>query len=98
MRMIETKTIGSSGQISLGKHNAGKTVTIEEMNPGVWIVKTALVIPESELIFHTEPYKSRLSEAIAWAEQNVAQVSDLKTFAASSDLTKTATTRKRSGS
>jgi hypothetical protein len=36
------------------------------------------LIPESELILHTEPYKSRLSEAITWAEQNAAQVSGLK--------------------
>jgi hypothetical protein len=40
------------------------------------------LIPESELILHTEPYKSRLSEAIAWAEQNAAQVSDLKELTA----------------
>jgi hypothetical protein len=96
MSMIETKTIGSSGQISFGKHNAGKTVTIEELNPGVWMVKTALVIPESEFILHTEPYKSRLSEAIAWAEQNPAQASDLKALAATLEPPKTSRKRSRS--
>ena len=44
------------------------------------------VIPASELILHTEPYKSRLTEAIAWAEQNLAQVSDLKEFAKSFEI------------
>jgi hypothetical protein len=39
------------------------------------------LIPESELTLHTEPYKSRLSEAIAWAEQNAVQISELKEFA-----------------
>jgi hypothetical protein len=96
MSMIETKTIGSSGQISFGKHNAGKTVTIEELNPGVWMVKTALVIPESEFILHTEPYKSRLSEAIAWAEQNPSQASDLKALTANLEPTKTSRKRSRS--
>jgi hypothetical protein len=96
MSMIETKTIGSSGQISFGKHNAGKIVTIEELNPGVWMVKTALVIPESEFILHTEPYKSRLSEAIAWTEQNPAQASDLKALTASLEPTKTSRKRSRS--
>jgi hypothetical protein len=38
------------------------------------------LILESELILHTEPYKSRLSEAIAWAEQNAVKASDLKEF------------------
>lgn len=53
-------------------------------------------IPESELILHTEPYKSRLSEAIAWAEQNAAQISDLKALTATSKPTKIL--RKRSSS
>jgi hypothetical protein len=38
---IETKTVGASGQISLGKQYAGRTVTVEQVSPGVWTVKTA---------------------------------------------------------
>ena len=95
MPVIETKTIGSSGQISFGKHNAGKTVTIEELKPGVWMVKTALVIPESELILHTEPFKARLSEAVAWAEKNPAQVSDLNALATSLEPAKSSRKRSR---
>jgi hypothetical protein len=44
---VEVKTIGSSGQISLGKKNAGRAVTVEEIENGVWLVKVARVIPES---------------------------------------------------
>lgn len=77
MSMIETKTIGTSGQISIGKQHAGKTVTVEEIESGIWIIKTALVIPESELHLHTEPFKSRLNEAISWAEAHSAQTTDL---------------------
>jgi hypothetical protein len=46
------------------------------------------LIPESELILHTEPYKSRLSQAITWAEQNPAQASDLKSPTATLEPTK----------
>jgi hypothetical protein len=55
-----------------------------------------VLIPESELILHTEPYKSRLSEAIVWAEQNPAQASDLKALTATLEPTKIL--RKRSSS
>jgi hypothetical protein len=54
------------------------------------------LIPESELILHTEPYKSRLSEAITWAEQNPAQVSDFKALAVT--LKPTKILRKRASS
>ena len=42
------KVVGSSGQISLGKEYAGRQVLIEEREPGVWLVRTALVIPETK--------------------------------------------------
>jgi hypothetical protein len=82
MNAVEVKVIGSSGQVSFGKEHAGKTITIEELQPGVWMIKTALVIPESELILHTEPFKSRLDEAIAWAETHPTSTSDLNELAA----------------
>ena len=46
---VEIKTIGSSGQISLGKEYAGRTVMVEELETGVWLIKTAQVIPDNEL-------------------------------------------------
>jgi putative transposon-encoded protein len=36
---MEVKTIGSSGQISLGKQYAGRTVTVEQVAEGVWTIK-----------------------------------------------------------
>jgi hypothetical protein len=52
MIVVEVKTIGSSGQISLGKQHAGRTVTVEQVEDGVWLVKSARVIPENELWLH----------------------------------------------
>ena len=46
---VDVKTIGSSGQISLGKKHAGRTVTVEEIEPGVWLIKAARLIPEREM-------------------------------------------------
>jgi len=42
------KTVGSSGQISLGKKFAGQTVMLDEIDTGVWIVKLGRFIPDNE--------------------------------------------------
>ena len=39
------KQVGASGQISLGKEFAGRTVVIDSSTPGVWVIKTAQTIP-----------------------------------------------------
>lgn len=74
------KTIGKSGQLSLGKAYAGQTVLIESPEPGVWHIKTAKVIPEKELWMYQEPAKSKIDEAIRWAEENPPQETDLDEF------------------
>jgi hypothetical protein len=42
------KLVGSNGQISLGKQYAGRHVLVEEREPGVWVIRTATVIPDNE--------------------------------------------------
>ncbi len=71
------KTVGSSGQISLGKQHAGRTVTVEEVARGVWLIKTARVVPDNELWLHSPLTGDRLSRAIEWAEKNPPVESDL---------------------
>jgi hypothetical protein len=71
------KVIGANGQISLGKEFAGRQVLVEEREPGVWMVRTAVVIPENELWLHQPATKQDLQNALAWAENNSAQESDL---------------------
>ncbi|MGD1097809.1 MAG: hypothetical protein ABSB35_38195 [Bryobacteraceae bacterium] len=72
------KTIGSSGQISFGKQHAGRTVTVEEIEEGVWLVRTARIIPDNELWLHESAVKKTLDRAIEWAEKNPPRPSDLK--------------------
>ena len=64
------KTIGTSGQRSLGKEYTGRHVIIEEIEEGVWLIKTARIIPDNEMWMHEEPAKSRIDRAINWAEEN----------------------------
>jgi hypothetical protein len=66
---ISVKVVGLNGQISLGKEFAGRQVLIEEQEPGVWLIRTARVIPDNELWLH-QPQSSRdLKQALHWANQ-----------------------------
>ena len=64
------KTVGSSGQISLGKKYAGQTVMLNEIDTGVWIVKLGRFIPDNEKWLHRPDVQTELDEAVAWAEKN----------------------------
>jgi hypothetical protein len=68
--MNTIKTVGSSGQISLGKKFAGQTVMLDEIDTGVWIVKLGRFIPDNERWLHRPDVHAELNEAIAWAEKN----------------------------
>ncbi len=78
MSAPQVKTIGASGQISLGKEFAGRTVTVEQIEDGVWLVKAARVIPENELWLHTPEAIKTLNEAFEWARTHPAKESDLE--------------------
>jgi len=68
--MTIVKTIGASGQISLGKEYAGRNVLIEQTDPGVWVIKLGEFIRDSEKWLHRGDLKESLDEAVAWAEKN----------------------------
>ena len=71
------KQVGASGQISLGKEFAGRTVGVDSSEPGVWVIKTAQTIPDSELWLHQPEAADRLDRAMA-AMGQPAQVADLE--------------------
>jgi hypothetical protein len=58
------KQVGASGQISLGKEFAGRTVVVDNSEPGVWVIKTAQTIPDSELWLHQPEAAARLDRAM----------------------------------
>lgn len=61
------KVVGKNGQISLGKEFAGRQVLVEEREPGVWLVRTATVIPDNERWLHEPAASAGLQAAMAWA-------------------------------
>ncbi|MBC7718504.1 MAG: hypothetical protein H7Z77_01745 [Chitinophagaceae bacterium] len=74
------KVIGANGQISLGKDYAGRQVLVEEREPGVWLVRTAIVIPENERWLHDTPSAADLQAAMTWASNNKPQITEIDTL------------------
>lgn len=64
------KVIGANGQISLGKQYAGRQVLVEEQEPGVWLVRTATVIPDNERWLHQPKTATDLQNALSWTQAN----------------------------
>lgn len=79
------KMIGANGQISIGKQFAGQQVLVEEQEAGVWLVRTATVIPDNERWLHELQSAADLKRALDWAKANTAN--DAKTDDAIENLT-----------
>jgi hypothetical protein len=80
--MATIKVIGKSGQIALGKEYAGRSVLVDQLEPGVWIIKVGEFIPDSERWLYDAHVQKEVEEAIAWAERNPPRVTDLEALAA----------------
>jgi hypothetical protein len=76
------KTIGNSGQIALGKEYAGRHVLVDQIEPGVWIIKLGQFIPDTERWLLDARVQEDLDEAIEWAENHPPSGSDLDELSA----------------
>jgi hypothetical protein len=74
------KVIGSNGQISLGKRFAGRQVLVEEQEPGVWLIRTASVIPDNERWLQGSVAARDLKAALTWARANDPAEGDIDTL------------------
>ena len=77
------KSVGTNGQITLGKEFAGRLVMLEQIEPGVWTMKLGQFIPDNEKWLHTSEAKAALDEGLAWAARNPARETNLDELEAS---------------
>jgi hypothetical protein len=75
--MAQIKTIGSNGQISLGKEFAGESVLVDNPEYGVWIVKIGKFIPHNEQWLHQENNSVKLDSALDWVANHELSATDL---------------------
>ncbi|MFI3155538.1 MAG: hypothetical protein QX199_05220 [Methylococcaceae bacterium] len=77
---LNVKVIGANGQISLGRQFAGRQVLVEEQEPGVWLIRTATVIPDNERWLHLPQATADLQNALTWAQANPPIDTDVDTL------------------
>ena len=70
IHQAQVKTIGSNGQVSLGKEFAGKMVLVEQIEEGTWVIKCGEFVPDSEKWLYQAKNKAKIERAIDWAEKN----------------------------
>ncbi len=73
----EIKVVGKSGQISLGKKYAGKTLRLLRRDDGSILITSVAMVPESQLWTLEEPHRSRIARGLAWAAETAPQETDM---------------------
>jgi hypothetical protein len=75
--MAVIRKVDGSGRVVLGKKFAGRRVVIDEMEPGVWIVKVGQFIPDNERWLLDPEVQAKLKRSMAWAAENPLRETDL---------------------
>lgn len=75
---VEIKVVGKSGQISLGKRYAGKTLRLERRQDGSVLLTAVAMVPENQLWTLEEPHRSRIERGLTWTAANKPQETDVQ--------------------
>ena len=76
VKASQVKVVGKSGQISLGKQFAGQQMLIEEVEPGEWRIRAAVVVPRGQAWLHTEAMQTRLAKSIDRVQRTTPKEAD----------------------
>ena len=74
---MDIKTVGKSGQISLGKALAGMGFIMETLPGGDILLKHVVVVPVNERWLHEPAMKEHLARADEWMRNNPAKETNL---------------------
>ncbi len=77
---VEIKVVGKSGQISLGKRYAGKTLRLERRRDGTVVLTAVAMVPESQLWTLEEPHRSRIERGLTWAAATPPQDTEVESL------------------
>jgi hypothetical protein len=72
----ELKRIGKSGQLSLGKRYAGKTLRLERRADGTILLTSMVLVPESQMWTLKEPHRAAIARGMHWAATHPRRESD----------------------
>lgn len=72
------KSVGASGQLSLGKKYAGQYFSVEALEGGALLLKPMKVVPADEAWVHTPGMRARLAAADAWMDAHPPSQTDVE--------------------
>ena len=75
---MQIKTVSTNGQITLGTRYAGQNVAIDEVEPGVWIVKVGDFVPRNETWLYDQDVAKSIDQAARWAVTHPREATDLE--------------------
>jgi hypothetical protein len=78
----EIKSVGKSGQISLGKRYAGKMFSVRHQPDGSLLLTAVAMVPESQLWTLREPDRGAIVRGMTWAASAPASETDLDELSA----------------
>src|ERR1700686_2712297 len=78
----EIKSVGKSGQISLGKRYAGKTFSVKHQPDGSLLLTAVAMVPESQLWTLREPDRGAIIQGMTWAASTPPSETDLDALSA----------------
>jgi hypothetical protein len=81
-RRGDIKSVGKSGQISLGKRYAGKTFRVQQRPDGSLLLTAVAMVSESQLWTLREPDRSAIISGMTWAASMPPSETDLDDLAA----------------
>jgi hypothetical protein len=79
------KTVGASGQLSLGKQFAGRHFEMEVQADGCILLRPMRVIPEADAWIYSPQMRERLAQAETWMADTPPSETDLDTLASRLD-------------
>ena len=81
-RRGEIKSVGKSGQISLGKRYAGKMFSVRHQPDGSLLLTAVAMVPESQLWTLREPDRAAIVRGMTWAASTPPAETDLDDLSA----------------
>src|SRR5579864_287568 len=78
----EIKSVGKSGQISLGKRYAGKMFSVRHQPDGSLLLTAVAMVPESQLWTLQEPDRGAIVRGMTWAASAPPSETDLDDLSA----------------
>ena len=78
----EIKTVGRSGQISLGKSYAGRVLQVRRQEDGAILLTPVVMVPEDQMWTLAEPHRTAIEQGMNWAARNAPAETDLATLSA----------------